>query len=103
MDSADRDRIGEDLKLFKVRSTASTSANRLAGREARLTLELRSFTQEYISNLKFAYLESCAKLEFVNHILDADGYKPIPKEENDQLGASRLSTVSSAPSSRLTR
>ncbi|PRQ76054.1 hypothetical protein AAT19DRAFT_13076 [Rhodotorula toruloides] len=57
MDSADRERIGEDLRLFK----------------------------EYISNLKFAYLESCAKLEFVNHILDADGYKPVLKEENDQL------------------
>ncbi|GEM07475.1 hypothetical protein Rt10032_c03g1492 [Rhodotorula toruloides] len=61
MDSADRERIGEDLKLFK----------------------------EYISNLKFAYLESCAKLEFVNHILDADGYKPVMKEENDQLEEKR--------------
>ncbi|BGO93871.1 hypothetical protein NBRC10512_006119 [Rhodotorula toruloides] len=61
MDSADRERIGEDLRLFK----------------------------EYISNLKFAYLESCAKLEFVNHILDADGYKPVLKEENDQLEEKR--------------
>jgi len=43
--------------------------------------------------LKFAYLESNAKLEFINHILADDGYKPISKEVNDQLGACTLSLV----------
>ena len=51
--------------------------------------------QEHISDLKFAYLESNAKLEFVNHILNPEGYQPVVKEAIDELGMS-----SRAPSSR---
>ncbi|GAA5997805.1 uncharacterized protein JCM10292_006826 [Rhodotorula paludigena] len=62
MDAMDRDRAGEDLKVFK----------------------------DHVSTLKFAYLESNAKLEFVNHILNPDGYTPISKEVNDQFAQERL-------------
>ncbi|GAA5861877.1 hypothetical protein JCM3774_001336 [Rhodotorula dairenensis] len=59
MDAGDRERATEDLKLFK----------------------------EHISDLKFAYLESNAKLEFVNHILNPEGYQPVVKEAIDQLAS----------------
>ncbi|POY71722.1 hypothetical protein BMF94_5082 [Rhodotorula taiwanensis] len=59
MDAGDRGRATEDLKLFK----------------------------EHISDLKFAYLESNAKLEFVNHILNPEGYQPVVKEAIDELAA----------------
>ncbi|KAG0667165.1 hypothetical protein C6P46_002577 [Rhodotorula mucilaginosa] len=59
MDAGDRGRATEDLKLFK----------------------------EHISDLKFAYLESNAKLEFVNHILNPEGYQPVVKEAIDELAS----------------
>ncbi|KWU46207.1 hypothetical protein RHOSPDRAFT_32203 [Rhodotorula sp. JG-1b] len=61
MDAGDRGRATEDLKLFK----------------------------EHISDLKFAYLESNAKLEFVNHILNPEGYQPVVKEAIDELELNR--------------
>jgi uncharacterized membrane protein YcaP (DUF421 family) len=58
-------------------------------------ISFRDASQEHISDLKFAYLESNAKLEFVNHILNPEGYQPVVKEAIDELGMS-----SRAPSSR---
>jgi hypothetical protein len=54
--------------------------------------------QEFISGVKFAYLESNIKLQFVAHIMDADGPKLISLEDNDELGqldARRSSRASS--------
>ncbi|GAA6053063.1 hypothetical protein JCM3770_000366 [Rhodotorula araucariae] len=62
MDAVDRERASEDLKIFK----------------------------DHVSTLKFAYLESNAKLEFINHILDPEGYKPISKEANGEVAKGRL-------------
>ncbi|GAA5943599.1 hypothetical protein JCM3775_005822 [Rhodotorula graminis] len=61
VDAMDQQRIDEDLKVFK----------------------------DHVSMLKFAYLESNAKLEFINHILAPDGHKPISKEANDEVAKKR--------------
>jgi hypothetical protein len=39
-----------------------------------------------VSTLKFAYLESNIKLQFVNHIMQPEGPDLIPKQENAKLG-----------------
>ncbi|GAA5970977.1 hypothetical protein JCM11641_004530 [Rhodosporidiobolus odoratus] len=62
MDSGDRERAGEDLKVFK----------------------------DHVSTLKFAYLESNAKLEFVNHVMNEQGYQPIAQGDNDEMAKRRL-------------
>ncbi|CEQ40404.1 SPOSA6832_02046, partial [Sporobolomyces salmonicolor] len=62
MDSADKERALEDLALFK----------------------------DHVATLKFAYLESNARLEFVNHIVLEPEYKTIPKEANDDIAQKRL-------------
>ncbi|GAA6012987.1 hypothetical protein JCM10207_008404 [Rhodosporidiobolus poonsookiae] len=63
MDSGDRERALEDLKVFK----------------------------DHVSTLKFAYLESNAKLGFVQHVMNREGYQPISKENNDEITKRRLS------------
>ena len=45
-----------------------------------------SRAQDVVSTLKFAYLESNIKLQFVNHIMQPDGPDLIPKQENAKLG-----------------
>ncbi|BGP15866.1 hypothetical protein JCM10213_005648 [Rhodosporidiobolus nylandii] len=57
MDSGDKGRAVEDLKVFK----------------------------DHVSTLKFAYLESNARLGFVSHVMNAEGYQPIPNEENQNI------------------
>ncbi|GAA5906034.1 hypothetical protein JCM6882_003541 [Rhodosporidiobolus microsporus] len=64
MDSGDKQRAMEDLKVFK----------------------------DHVSTLKFAYLESNAKLEFVNHVMNPEGYQPISKESNDEIAKRRLNS-----------
>lgn len=45
-----------------------------------------SAMQDGVSTLKFAYLESNIKLQFVNHIMQPEGPDLIPKQENAKLG-----------------
>ncbi|GAA6027397.1 hypothetical protein JCM8097_007828 [Rhodosporidiobolus ruineniae] len=61
MDSGDRQRALEDLKVFK----------------------------SHVSTLKLAYLESNAKLEFSNHIMSPAGFKAIDKEDNEKIAERR--------------
>ncbi|GAA5860994.1 hypothetical protein JCM8547_008001 [Rhodosporidiobolus lusitaniae] len=62
MDSGDKERALEDLKVFK----------------------------DHVSTLKFAYLETNAKLEFSTHVMNPAGYEPISKEANDEVAKRRL-------------
>ncbi|ORY92756.1 hypothetical protein BCR35DRAFT_7677 [Leucosporidium creatinivorum] len=62
MDPEDKERAVEDLQGFK----------------------------DFVSTLKFAYLESNIKLQFVAHITDKDGPKIISLEDNDKLEKERL-------------
>ncbi|KAK4046775.1 hypothetical protein OIO90_006441 [Microbotryomycetes sp. JL221] len=64
MDPEDKDRAGHDLRGYK----------------------------DFVSTLKFAYLESNIKLQFVAHITDKDGPKQITLEDNDRLDKERLQT-----------
>lgn len=48
--------------------------------------------KEYISSLKFAYLESDMKLRFVSHVLDKDGCKPVSQTDTNQSDEQRAST-----------
>ncbi|KAK4046987.1 hypothetical protein OIV83_005673 [Microbotryomycetes sp. JL201] len=64
MDSEDKDRAVHDLRGYK----------------------------EFVSTLKFAYLESNIKLQFVAHITDKDGPKQITLQDNDRLERERLQT-----------
>ncbi|KAM0787753.1 hypothetical protein ACM66B_003810 [Microbotryomycetes sp. NB124-2] len=53
--------------------------------------DLRGY-KDFVSTLKFAYLESNIKLQFVAHITDKDGPKQITLEDNDKLERERLHT-----------
>lgn len=95
VDPDDKHRAELDLKAFKV-SLRTGKRHALPNRAACGAVGVRLVvaadpspcppTQDVVSTLKFAYLESNIKLQFVNHVMQSAGPEPIPKQENAKLG-----------------